>query len=258
MEEVGRLWRAGVARWPDIQLDEARFAEMVGDTVAAATAELDAGELYFACAWSDGIAAAARAFDREYVPPLRRRLGRMGLSDSDIEEVAQRVRERLLRRAPGGAATLLRYAGQGKLRSFVVVVGTRIALDSIRGARHERSDEDALLALASPSDPRAEAMRREAQAGFREAFEVALQALAPRERTALRLHIIDGLRVDEIADFYRVHRVTVSRWLGTARLKILERTREVARERFGMSGSDFETAFSGSRLSLSLDRLLAD
>jgi RNA polymerase sigma-70 factor, ECF subfamily len=256
--DLEALWRAGAGRWPEVALEWARFAELVGPALAAGAAAADPGELYLACAWSDGVAEAIRAFDRHYLPPLRARLARMGLPEPQLDEVAQRVRTRLLRREPGGAAALLGYAGRGRLRSFVAVVGTRIALDELRGAARAVTDAEALLELAGPADPRAQVMRRQFQEVLRAAFEEAAVALSPRERTVLRLHLLDGLLVEEIATFYRVHRVTVSRWLAAARRQLETGIRRVARERFGMSEGDFTAAFTASQLSLSLDRLLAE
>ncbi|HEU5055025.1 MAG TPA: sigma-70 family RNA polymerase sigma factor, partial [Kofleriaceae bacterium] len=177
---------------------------------------------------------------------------------ADIDEVGQRVCERLLEPSPeGGGARLIRYAVQGRLRSLMVVTATHIAVDSFRRAGREKDDQDALLELAGAGDPRSELMRRQGHAVFKAAMQRGLEALDARTRTVLRFHLIDGLGLDEIADYYQVHRVTVSRWLAAARTDIVQRAREVARAEFGLSETEFDAAYTGSELGLSLERVLA-
>lgn len=261
--DLHQLWRRGVETWPEVDLAEERFAELAREVVAKSAGEsaepVDAGELYLACACADGVQAAGRVLARDYLPAVKRRLARMGLAAADIDEVGQRVCERLLETGPDGAgARLVRYALQGRLRSLMVVTATHIAVDGFRRAGREKDDQQALLELAGAPDPRSELMRRQGQAVFKTAMESGLEALDPRARTVLRFHLIDGLGLDEIADYYQVHRVTVSRWLASARTAIVERAREVARSKFGLSETEFDAAYTGSELGLSLERVLAD
>ena len=46
-----------------------------------------------------------------------------------------------------------------------------------------------------------------------------------RERSLLRMSLIDGLSIDEIAPMYQVHRATVARWLEAARERLAAVTR---------------------------------
>jgi RNA polymerase sigma-70 factor (ECF subfamily) len=250
------LWRRGRQTWPEVDLPQERLAELVREIPPGESD--DAAELYLACAWVDGVASAGQVMARDYLPPLRRRLGKMGLATSEIDEVVQQVCERLIGRDAEGRARLVKYARQGRLQSLLVVVGTNIAIDSFRRAGREKGDHDALAALAVTSDPRAELMRHQKQTVFKAAVEAALEALEPRERTVLRLHLIDNLTLDEIADYYKVHRVTVSRWLAAARVAIIERARAAARAQFGLSDTEFDSAYTGSQLGLSLERLLGE
>jgi RNA polymerase sigma-70 factor (ECF subfamily) len=194
---------------------------------------------------------------RDYLSAVKRRLGRMGLAAADIDEVGQRVCERLLEPgAEGGGARLIQYAMQGRLRSLMVVTATHIAVDSFRRSGREKGDQEALLELAGTPDPRSQLMRREGQAVFKSAVQSGIEALDARTRNVLRLHLIDGLGLDEIADYYQVHRVTVSRWLAAAREAIVERARQVAQAQFGVSEAEFDAAYTGSELGLSLERVL--
>jgi RNA polymerase sigma-70 factor, ECF subfamily len=260
--DLHELWRRGREACPEVELAEARFAELAGAAVAKATGEepgpVAAGELYLACACADGVEAAGRVLSRDYLTAVKRRLGRMGLAPADIDEVAQRVCERLLESGPdGGGARLIHYALQGRLRSLMVVTATHIAVDSFRRTGREKGDQEALLELAGAPDPRSELMRRQGQAVFKSAMESGLEALDARTRNVLRLHLIDRLSLEEIADYYQVHRVTVSRWLAAARGSIVERARTVARVEFGVSEAEFDAAYTGSELGLSLERVLS-
>jgi RNA polymerase sigma-70 factor (ECF subfamily) len=259
--EVGRdlaeLWRRGHDLWPDVPLSEERFRELVEAAGIESEEIVDVRDLYLACAWSEGVPEAGRIFARDCLAAMRGRLGRMGLARAQIDEVAQLVCERMLERESGGPAKLIRYAQQGRLTNFIVVTGTHIALDLMRRAGRELGDHD-LLELASISDPRSELLSRETRDIFKTLVEAAIAALSSRHKTLLRLHIVDGVALDEIAAYYGVHRVTVSRWLAAARATLVERARELARTRFGMSDTEFEIAYTGSRLGLSLERLLSD
>ena len=261
--DLQQLWRRGSETWPEVELAEARFAELAGEVVAKSTGEsaepIDAGELYLACACAAGVQAAGLVLARDYLPAVKRRLARMGLGAADIDEVGQRVCERLLEPGPdGGGVRLIRYALQGRLRSLMVVTATHIAVDSFRRAGRVKDDQDALLRLAGAPDPQSELMRRQRQTAFKTAMESALEALDERARTVMRFHLIDNLTLDEIADYYQVHRVTVSRWLAAARVAIVERAREVARSQFGLSETEFDAAYTGSEMGLSLERVLGD
>jgi RNA polymerase sigma-70 factor (ECF subfamily) len=255
--DLRELWDRGRQAWPEVDLSEERFAELLGDLPPGDAGEA-AAELYLACAWVDGLASAGQVMARDHFPPLRRRLARMGLAASEIDEVLQQTCERLIDRDAEGRTRLVKYARQGRLQSLFVVIGTRIAIDSFRKADREQPDDDAIAALAAAADPRADLMRLQKQTVFKAAVEAALEALEPRERTVLRLHLIDGLTLDEIGDYYKVHRVTVSRWLAAARVAIIERARAAAKAQFGLSDSEFDAAYTGSQLGLSLERLLGD
>jgi RNA polymerase sigma-70 factor (ECF subfamily) len=254
--DTHELWGRGREAWPEVDLSEERFAELARDLPDDEKGE--APELYLACAWVAGLASAGQVMARDYLPPLRRRLARMRLAANEIDEVVQQTCERLIGRDTEGRARLVKYARQGRLQSLLVVVGTHIAIDSFRKADRERADHDAIAALAAGSDPRSELMRQQKQTVFKAAVEAALETLDERERTVLRMHLIDELTLDEIADYYKVHRVTVSRWLAAARVAIVERAREAARAQFGLSDTEFDAAYTGSQLGLSLDRLLGE
>jgi RNA polymerase sigma-70 factor (ECF subfamily) len=89
------------------------------------------------------------------------------------------------------------------------------------------ADEDALLAARAPGDdPELSFIKEASRSAFKAAFQKALDALDDRGRALLRMHLIDGLGIDQIAEVYGVHRATAARWLARAEEEILESTRK--------------------------------
>src|SRR6185369_7238603 len=91
------------------------------------------------------------------------------------------------------------------------------------------------------------------------ALEAALAALGAREKTLLRLHIVDNLTIDEIGALYRVHRATAARWLVSIRGSVLD----AIRGHLGLSArptsSEFRSivALLRDELHVSVERALA-
>ena len=58
------------------------------------------------------------------------------------------------------------------------------------------------------------------------AFREALAALEPRDRTVLRLYLVEGVGSATIGTMYGVHRATVARWVSDAREAVFAGTRK--------------------------------
>jgi RNA polymerase sigma-70 factor (ECF subfamily) len=103
-------------------------------------------------------------------------------------------------------------------------------------------------------------LKQRYRAAFAEAFEGALGAITDRERTLLRLHLLQRLRLDQIAPMFHVDTSTVSRWLAAARASLLAHTREQLASRFEISSEEFGSIarLVQSQIDVSLVRLLAD
>lgn len=253
---------AARARWPKLDLDPATYWKFVQQR--AAESGDDPGELYLedlalVHAVLEGSGAGIAILDVEYLDELR---AAARLGGSEPEEIAQRLRTRLLVDEPGREAKIRSYRGRGPLRSWLRVCMTREALSARRQAKAQRSAGDEALEMVATGgdDPELAVLKEDARRTFREAFHQALELLSARERNVLRFSLVDGLSTDDIANLYKVHRVTVTRWLAKARERLLRETRRRIAMQLPMGRMEFESMMGliQSRLDVSLTGALAD
>jgi RNA polymerase sigma-70 factor (ECF subfamily) len=244
-------YERGRAAWPRIEVSEDDFAAGLG----RASSTADPGEVYLACACAAGDATAIRAFEARYftcIAPIARRLQ---LPDVDAHEVAQTLRQRLF---VGGIATagVIGYAGEGRLAGLVQVAATRIALNLRRG-RGRFTDDEPAPETPSPAGDAAYA-KAEYREHIKRAIEDAAAALSPRERTLLRLHLVERSTIDDIAARYRVHRATAARWVQAAREALVAHARKhfLSATRLDDGDEGGLATFVESQLALSLSRIL--
>jgi RNA polymerase sigma-70 factor (ECF subfamily) len=228
---VEPAWRACRERRPEVEVPLDRFrAHLDAHRPAEVSLEeqlrtwcLD--DIYLACGCVDRDPAAIAALEREIVPIIDRVLSTWDRGVA--EETRQRLRAMLVVDHGGKGPLLAHYGGRGALRRWVRVVAAREAGKTSRaGAAELPVDDDALFdALAPASDPALSALKRDAAAAFKAAFLAALGELDRRARTALRMHVLDGLSIDELAPLFGVHRATAARWIASAKATVLDRTR---------------------------------
>ncbi|MFO0615642.1 MAG: sigma factor-like helix-turn-helix DNA-binding protein [Polyangiaceae bacterium] len=113
------------------------------------------------------------------------------------------------------------------------------------------------FAAASP-DPAIQDLLARSKDNVKRAFASALTTLEPRERNALRLHLLDGVPVEKIAQTYGVHRVTASKWMSAAKQKIAAHVRAQLAEELGLSGAELESVVRHAQAGLewSVERIL--
>jgi RNA polymerase sigma-70 factor (ECF subfamily) len=259
----------GRAAWAPLGIDEAAFtavtARYLGRTVAVAArlplalAAADGAELACAAACATGDLAAAQAIEARYFPAARGALGRMSLPAPVADGALQRLREKLFLPIDGRPG-LERFIGAGRLAAFVRVAVVREAIDLLRqDARAPALSDDGVVDLLAPLlDPEAAAISADLRSRFRAAFEAAVAALAPRQRACLRLHVLDGVTLDELALTYGVHRATVARWLEAARDALAEGTRAHLRRDLDLGDADVDSVVRQvqSQVELSFARIL--
>ena len=231
-DPIAAAWRECHAARPEIDVsleqlrayvDARRPAEL---TLAEQVRTYCISDLFLACACIAGLPAAIAAFEREFTPAIDATLKRWDRAIGD--DTRQRVCAMLLVDHAGRGPLLATYSGRGALDRWVRVVTAREAGKSWRAESTSSAvDDQALLELLAPGgDPAVAAIRQQATDAFRKAFVAAAGELERRERTALRLHLLDGLTIDDIAPLFHVHRATVARWIAAAKQKLLEATRQ--------------------------------
>jgi RNA polymerase sigma-70 factor (ECF subfamily) len=260
----------GRAAWAGLRLDPEVFAAYVGEHVPpeadtdvdAVLCEIQAADLYLACACAHGVPGAARAADEAYLSSLSSVLHHVDSSPAFADEVRQIVRDKLFVSADGGPPKIVSYSGRHPLAAWMRVAARRVGLGLRREDDVRARAGAAALAEALPAgvDPELDYLKARYRAEFREAFQAAVAALTERERVLLRLSLIERLSHEKIALIYGVSQPTVTRWIARARGSIAEGTQRILCERLRLDASEIHSIAKlvYSELHLSLSRWLAD
>jgi RNA polymerase sigma-70 factor, ECF subfamily len=264
-DPVDEAWRRGSARWPQLRPSRARFEEQWAVFARAGAVPVFVEDLFLARACLDGDLSALRIFETTHVTHVRTYVARFRFSAADLAEVEQLVRVRLL---SGPSPKLGQYSGAGPLARWIRVAAVRTAVNFIAAYPRTRAagdlePEDALV-LAAADLPAGEQnvvnqlMAAQHRDVVREVLGDALQELPEREKTVLRMYLIDGVGVESIARVFSVHRATVARWLNGIRVQVLGVLNDRLSLRLGASASQVRSLFRLFRcdLTLSMQRLL--
>jgi RNA polymerase sigma-70 factor (ECF subfamily) len=263
---LAELARTARAAWPTLELrDEvflAHLRERVPDPLPPDAAELiHAADLFLACACANGDPRAIAEFERGYIATLDGVVAQMRLGADLVDEVKQRVRDRLLVRVSDGAPRIADYSGRGALRSWVYATAMRTALNALAAAkRHLPTEQEQLLDIpTSGDDPEWAALRAHHRSEFAAAFGAAFTTLTARQRLLLKQHFVDGLSTEELGNQYRVHRVTVLRWICQARDELVTALQRALAAELGVDADEYKSLVRlvKSQLDLSLSQLLA-
>ncbi|MHB8875068.1 MAG: RNA polymerase subunit sigma-70 [Myxococcaceae bacterium] len=252
---------------PGIDISPAQFLGYLAERLPAtaperALAALKAADLYLACGCVRLLPRALAAFDSRVLPRAEKVLRRQDPSESYVDEVMQLLRQKLLvGDGPGFPPKILEYEGRGPIEGWVRAAAIRVGLNSRRGQRPELVGDEALLETpAEGLDPEMEAIRRRYHADFKACFHEAMGLLPVEDRNMLRLHLLEGAGVFEIAGHYRVHRTTITRRLAQSRNALVVETRRLLVERLRLTRSELDAmvAVLRSQLDLSISRVLRE
>ncbi len=228
---------AGIARWPSLPIDRAAFAAHVA---ALAPASLDhAGDvaLTFACAGRSD--AAIRILDPIVQRAVASGVAKLDVSPSFVDDVAQKLREKLLLSTPPRIGT---YSGRASLRTWLQMAGLRTALNIRR-----RRDEDArahspLTTSCDAAAPDADLsfLRARYRGDFASALKGALASLTTDERRLLRRYVVERATLAELSASHGVAISTISRRLQTIRDRIAGETKTRLRGALHLTSSEYE------------------
>jgi RNA polymerase sigma-70 factor (ECF subfamily) len=267
-------WSAAVARahaaWPADWVPDAAFAKHLrarlpaGRDPAEALPGVAVEDLYLAFACALGVAPALDTFARTLLGEIDAHLARFDASPAFKDEVRQVLAAKLLVAAPGEAPAIADYAGRAPLSAWVRIAAIRTALNLRRGkaGEVERAAAREIDELAGPGadDIELDVIRRRYRPAFEAAIARALAALPVRDRTLLRLRIVEGAPVERIAAMYGVHRATMTRWLAECRATLSDETRRILAAELGATGAELDSLAElvRSQLHVSMARLLRE
>jgi RNA polymerase sigma-70 factor (ECF subfamily) len=235
------VYHAGRQAWPDIALDEGLFTQALRD---GRDERVHAADLYLACAALQGHPAAVGAFERQHMSRVPQFVGHLRLPAHALDDLCQRLREELLLPRGLRAPKLAEYAGRGALGAWLRVVAVRAALDQLhaeQGRATSALDSELPFLDGVGDEPELQLVRLRLRERFVEALQAASQALTARERNLLRLSLVDGLTLEQMAPLFGVTKSTVHRWVEQGRRHFLDEVQRFFREELGLSGSELDS-----------------
>lgn len=208
------------------------------------------------------LAEACLARDSAAIIELDARLERVvaalhrRISPAERDELTQQLRIRLLVPSNGSPARLALYAGRGSLTGFARVMALNLLNN--QSEQGSRASDGALAGLADATHWESDVLRGDQQLRFQEAFREAVLLLTARQRALLRLNLLEGLSIDELAALYGTHRSTAARWLAEARADLDLQTRKRLAALLNIDAAEVERilAATQSGFQLSLGRAL--
>ncbi len=239
--------------------DRALLASGVVRAVGCGVAlpSLPAADIYLALACARGDDDAIRCFDAQLGPQLDRAIAKSPTLGLSAPEFRQLVYDRLFVAARGASLRIDKYAGQGSLKAWLRVIASRLVIDlSRRKDRSTASEPELVDRMGSGDDTELEVLRRAYGPALETAFAQALAGLSVRQRNLLRQRYLLEVNGDRLAKMYAVHRSTLFAWLDRARTDLLAGVRLALAQRVGADQLESVVGVLGSRLDLSIRRLL--
>jgi len=263
--------RQGQDAWPTLEVNPEQFEQYLLERIeseagnssegGADVSDADAGsagggsssdaqlnglclpDLYLACACAHKSVAALRLFEQHYVPVMEMAVASMDKGTGLKDEVKQIVRDIVFVGTSTRRPAIEDYSGKGNLRAWVRIIAVREGLRILRKSqgRVDTEDDSMLDLLIESDDPEVQLLKSRYREVFGTAFRQAIRELPRRERTALRLHLLDGLSIDEIGPMFRVHRATAARWLVRARENLLQGTRQIMMTQLKISEDEVDS-----------------
>jgi RNA polymerase sigma-70 factor, ECF subfamily len=265
---LSTLWERGRAAWPGVELDAAVLAAYLGERAPPDVAppawlgQLDAADVFLACACAEGLPRAVHAFDAAFLGKLPAYLRKLRPTPELVAETKQELLEKLFVGSPERPPKIRLYRGTGALEGWVRVTALRVALNLLEAGRAGEAalDEvDAMARAVAPGcDPELEFMKASYRGEFVAAFREAMSSLPPRDRNLLRFTFVERLTPAGVGAIYGVHRTTAMRWIDAAQEDVVTRTRSRLMARLRLSPSECDGIFAlvRSRIQVTLGSLL--
>lgn len=261
LDAIRAMLEQAEAHWPAIAPARAALCAALCagiDDEPARIVGRRAADVHLALACARGEPAALAAFEQHALGPLPAYLARQRPTPNELDDVRQHLRTHLLVATPPQAPRIVQYAGDADLGAWIRVIATRALLDRRRASDGHRARP--LDDLAAAGDPVIGGLRAAYREHFRAAFRQAVAQLPARDRTVLRLQLLDGLTLAEVGAVLGVHEATASRWAAAARRALAAASRAALRARLDATPEEVESALRlvGSQLDASVSAALRD
>jgi RNA polymerase sigma-70 factor (ECF subfamily) len=226
---LARFLEDTAVRYSSLSIEAHAYARFVGERLVQSGRSL--GELArlhgadlaltWACTGLDKV--ALQIFDSSF---LRKTATYVRRADADVDEIAQRLREKLLVAKPGALPRIADYLGTGPLEGFVRIAAVRCAISLKRSQLMWRFTEDKTLdGMASGTQsPESSVAQAQLSQAARLAFAEAAKTLTHKQRQLIRFYHLEDSTLDQLALVYDVHLSTVARWIEQARVELREAT----------------------------------
>jgi RNA polymerase sigma-70 factor (ECF subfamily) len=251
-------YERGRAAWPTVKLPRETF---LAHLARLPESQGDHEDLYLAAGCAAGEPRALAAFDASCLAGVGQFVRRIDSSPDFADEVKQLLRERLLVARASAPPRIAEYTGRGPLAGWVRVAATRMALDLKEHlGRLPLESEPAETAFpASALTPEAALLKEKYRGTYERLLREALRELEARDRDILRMHFVEGLSAEDIAQRHRVHRATSSRWLARIRSELMARVQEQLQQTLKLKGAELNslTGLVRSQLGVSLSALMS-
>ena len=263
---LAALVAVGATAWPTFAIAAEGFVGHVARLAPADTpvdawlAGLHVADLYLACGCALGLREALATFDRECLAPLAQQLASLRPDAAFVDEVRQALREKLLLARDGEPPKVAEYAGSGALAGgWLRVVATRVALD-LRRRRQPVADAGAAAAglVDAAATPELGYVHARYRALFQACLAHSVRALPAEARNLLRMHLVDGVTLEQLGQLFGMSRATTVRRLAAARALIVTAMRERVQSAIPLADSEFDSLMGQlvSQLDLSLSTVL--
>jgi RNA polymerase sigma-70 factor (ECF subfamily) len=231
--------------WPDIAVEALAFMRYLGERLPrdsdwkAALTTVSLTDLYLACGCALGDPVSVAALDTHFIRRIA--LAPFGSVPKvhDAQELAQRLRIRVLVGDTEQPPRIASYTGRGPLNAWLRVAAARLAVDLHRAEASPAPPNWAML--TGPIDQELLYLKQTHADLFGAALDEALRGLGKRTRTVLRLHFLEGVPVVQIATSYNVSARSVQRWIVTAQTEVIDQMRSTLGTSLELTGSQLES-----------------
>jgi RNA polymerase sigma-70 factor, ECF subfamily len=213
-------------------------------------------DLFLAMACVAGLPRATARFEVDVLHRVRRPIELALASNQHTDDLLQKVREKMF----CTESKLRHYRGRGPLVAWTRAISVRLALE-LRGSGKGQVAEQLSERLPALSDDiELRFLYRTHRELFRTVLHDAFGSLTVRERTVLRLSLVDDVSLERVGRMYGVNKSSISRWVAQAKARVWHSVREQLAQRLQLQGSEAASLLKAvqSQLSISLFELGLD